>query len=245
MNQRQSEQRRDKYSSYHWVPNNGQSYLQLPLLNHSGAFHLFGTRLLDREQVQKNYEPVFLHQVHGDRVLQVAPDGSVRKGEGDGLTTKTVNQFVAVSTADCVPILLFDPVKKAVAALHAGWRGSALNISGKGVRNLVLNCGSDPKDLIAGIGPSIGPCCFEVSLDVASVFGKKTSYGEDVLQKKREGKWRLDLPGLNSLQLMSAGIPPDQIQAAGLCTSCLPNLFTSFRRDKKIVGNMMSGIMLL
>lgn len=236
---------RDKRTSYHWVPNNGHGYLQLPLLNISGVFHLFGTRLLERASLQKDYTPIFLHQVHQDRIIRIVSDGTVKEDDGDGLTTNTLNQLIAVSTADCVPILLFDPVKKAAAALHAGWRGSILNISGKGVRNLVLNYGSDPKDVVAGIGPSIGPCCFEVGLDVVSAAEEKTSYGERVLQKKGNGKWRLDLVKLNSLQLMDAGIPPDQIQAAGLCTACLPNLFTSFRRDKKIVGSMMSGIMLL
>lgn len=241
----------EEQQDYHWVQNNGRSYLQLPSLNHPGIFHLFGTRLLNQEALER-YKPIRLQQVHGAHIQPVpkAPLSSLINAiEGDALVTDVNNRFISVGTADCVPILLVDPVKRVCAAVHAGWRGSVQNIVGKTVQKMIAVYGAKPANLFAGIGPSIQPCCFEVASDVVEAVEKQTPHSHAVLhqeEKKREsGKWQLDLLTLNRLQLLEVGLPDSQIAAAGLCTSCLPNLFYSFRRDKKKRGNMASGIMLL
>lgn len=237
--------------AYHWVQNNGRSYLQLPSLSHPGVFHLFGTRLLDDEALA-HYKPIRLQQVHGTHVQPVpkAPLSALLHAiEGDALVTDVPNRFISVGTADCVPVLLVDPVKGVSAAIHAGWRGSVQNIVGKTVQKMVSLYGATPANIFAGIGPSIQPCCFEVSADVVEAVEKQTPHSQAVLyqeiEKRASGKWQLDLITLNRLQLIDAGLPETHVASAGLCTSCLPNLFYSFRRDKKKRGNMVSGIMLI
>ncbi len=238
--------------SYQWVQNNGQGYLQLPILDHSKAFHLFGTRLLTSEELQNRFKPIQLRQVHGNEIHPITKalqPSQVTTLSGDGLFTNLTNRFITIRTADCTPILLFDPVRYVTAAVHAGWRGSVLNIAGKAVQKMVSYFGSHPKNLIAGIGPAIHSCCLEVGRDVLEAVHENTPHGDLVFHRKegQDGieKWQLDLVRLNTLQLIDAGLPKSQIAAAGLCTSCLPNLFYSYRRDKKINGSMFSGIMLL
>ncbi len=165
-------------------------------------------------------------------------------GEGDGLTTDCPGVLINVSTADCVPVLLLDPVRKAVSAVHAGWRGTVLNISAKAVESMRFYYGTDPANLRVGIGPAIGPCCYEVGNDVWEQVEREYFYGGEVLLREKNGKAMLDLVHLNRLQLIEAGVSPDRLFFSGLCTSCFPSLFYSFRRDQKRVGNMTSGIML-
>lgn len=253
---------RTQMQRYHWVQNNGRGFIQLPGLDHSTAFHFFGTRLLagaeknnlERGEVQQS---VRTRQVHGNRILQVTgvselESGPLERGgrfsqeigEGDGLTTDRPGILINVSTADCVPVLLLDPVRKAVSAVHAGWRGTVLDISAKAVESMRFYYGSDPRNLVAGIGPSIGPCCYEVSSDVWEQVERGYFYGREVLLHEKSGKAMLDLVQLNRMQLIEAGVPPGQIAFSGLCTSCFPSLFYSFRRDQRREGNMTSGIML-
>jgi YfiH family protein len=245
---------RTQMQRYHWVQNNGRGFIQLPGLNHSTAFHFFGTRLLAGSegsdlapgQVQQSART---RQVHGNRIHRVPgaaePGGfSQEIGEGDGLTTDRPGTLINVSTADCVPVLLLDPVRKAASAVHAGWRGTVLNITAKAVESMQFYYGSDPRNLLVGIGPSIGPCCYEVSNDVWEQVEQGYFYGREVLLHEKNGKAMLDLVQLNRMQLIEAGVLPDQIAFSGLCTSCFPSLFYSFRRDQKRMGNMASGIML-
>lgn len=236
--------------SYQWVQNDGKGYLQLPLLRHPGLYHFFGTRLLAGVSLPNGEQPVRLRQVHGDRILHVdettgTPSGKEETLEGDGLATRLPRQVMTVSTADCLPVLLFDPVRLAVCALHAGWRGTVSNISGKAVLALVSRYGSDPRDLLVGFGPAIGPCCFEVEGDVVDAVVANTPFKEKVLQRKTEKKWQLDLIALNGLQLVDAGVLPGRMASTGLCTACLPNLFFSYRRDQTKGSAMQSGIMLI
>lgn len=241
---------------YQWVQNSGQGYIVLPRLSAPGVFHFFGTRLLSESALYetgpgKPAKAIRVRQVHGDRIWPVT-EADAGRGEGpetrligDALATDRSHLLITVSTADCVPVLLFDPVQRAVSAIHAGWRGTSLNISGKAVREMASRYGSEPSALFAGIGPCIGPCCYEVGEDVWGELERKYSPGPEVVIHEREGKAKLDLARLNALQLAEAGLNPDKIAFSGLCTSCLPGLFYSFRRDKKRVGNMTSGIMLI
>ncbi|MGB3940455.1 MAG: peptidoglycan editing factor PgeF, partial [Candidatus Manganitrophaceae bacterium] len=211
--------------------------------------------------------PIRLRQVHGDQICDLRemvggrnenhdlremvggrsgnhPVDEKTELTGDGLTTDRPRLMITVSTADCVPILLFDPVRRAVSAVHAGWRGTVLNISGKAVRAMTERYGSDPATLYAGIGPSIGPCCYEVGEEVWGEVERKYGAGSAVIRGDQGGKARLDLPRLNRFQLVEAGILADRISSSGLCTACLPEFFYSYRRDQGKRGNMISGIML-
>lgn len=235
---------------YQWVQNSGQGYIVLPRLSAPGVFHFFGTRFFSGTSAGQPGSglietSVRVRQVHGDQIRSVAEESVGKEpAEGDALTTDRSHLFIAVSTADCVPVLLFDPVHRAVSAIHAGWRGTVLNISGKAVREMTLRYGSEPGTLLAGIGPCIGPCCYQVGEDVWGEIEKKYAPGPDVVIHENEGKTKVDLARLNALQLAEAGLDPDKIGFSGLCTACLPGLFYSYRRDKKTSGGMISGIVL-
>ncbi len=174
---------------------------------------------------------VTLRQVHSDRVLKA--DGLAdRADEGDALITDHIGRAIGVRTADCVPILLLDPETRAVAAIHAGWRGTAAQIAARTVEKLRQEYGADPANLYAAIGPSIRPCCYEVSAEVAERFLPATG----------EEKRMLDLPDANRRQLRTAGLSPDRIFDSELCTSCLPGQFFSYRREPTNPGRMLAVI---
>ncbi len=235
---------------YQWVQNSGQGYIVLPRLSAPGVFHFFGTRLLSgpsRGQAGAGLteSAIRVRQVHGDRICPVNEENVGREVlEGDAITTDRPHLLIAVSTADCVPILLFDPVHRAISAIHAGWRGTVLNIAGKAVLEMTLRYGSEPGAILAGIGPCIGPCCYEVGEEVWREVEQKYAPGSEIVIHGKEANAKLDLARLNALQLAGAGMDPDKIGFSGLCTACLPGLFYSYRRDKKTSGGMTSGVML-
>ena len=167
-------------------------------------------------------------QIHSDRVV-VAHSTEGLIAEGDALITSGSPSLVGVRTADCVPLLLVDPDKRAVAAVHAGWRGTVARIALKTVDRLGEEFGSSPDRLLAAIGPSIGKCCFEVGPEVAEKFGL-------------QGTTHVDLVEANAQQLREAGLSPENIDIAGLCTMCDGNRFHSFRRDKESAGRMVAAI---
>lgn len=167
-----------------------------------------------------------LRQVHSDTV--VLADG--RKGclgEGDALLSNTPGVTVAVKTADCLPILLVDGANRAVAAVHAGWRGTVRQIARRSVDAMRQAFATRPADLLAVMGPGIGACCYEVGPEVAAEFGLS-------------GRARVNLPEVNRLQLIAEGIPAAQIYASKLCTQCRPEDFWSYRREKEGAGRMFS-----
>ena len=167
-----------------------------------------------------------LRQIHSDIV--VAAGSPVC--QGDALVS--ADATVGVRTADCVPVLLADPVTRSFAAVHAGWRGTAAHIVERGVTELFTRFGARPQDIIAAVGPSIGKCCYEVGPEVARRF---TAAGVGVA-----GHVHLDLPGINEGQLRSAGV--ENIWKAGACTFCEGKTYYSFRREKEQAGRMVSWI---
>lgn len=187
-------------------------------------------------------------QVHGTDLLVIdAPNpefGHFLKLECDGIVTNQPGLMIAVGIADCVPILLHDPVQRVVAALHAGWKGTAGNIAGKGVESLVNLFGSKVADIRAAIGPCIGACCYEVDAPVRDEFKKSGAAWDLIAQEKERGKWALDLGKANALQLSDAGISPAHLDQSGLCVSCSPELFFSYRRDAGDTGRQAGFIML-
>lgn len=190
---------------------------------------------------------VTAHQVHGASIAVV---GVSEKGKGaldrdsriagtDALITNLPGICLMVLSADCVPVLLCDPVRRAIAAVHSGWRGTAADIAGKTVLEMQIQYGCKPEDIQAGIGASIGPCCFEVDGDVAGQFEE---FPHVVLPGRYRGKYQVNLWEANRLNLLNAGLKPEHIEMAQLCSVCHPEHFFSFRRDKEKAGRFGAGI---
>jgi len=185
--------------------------------------HGFGTRL---SAIPADLTTV--KQIHSaDCVFAEGRRGNL--GQGDALLDNTPGSALAVKTADCVPILLADERLRAVAAVHAGWRGAVAGIARRAVESLVERFGTNPADLHAALGPAIGQCCYEVGPEVAAHFG-------------RAGRAHIDLLEANRAQLRSVGIPANRIYPACLCTMCRADEFHSYRRDKEAAGRMYSFI---
>jgi len=196
----------------------------------AGLEHAFGTRA---EGIwTPEAETAKLHQVHGAAVVRVSAPGHF--GDGDALVTDQPGLWLEIRTADCVPLLIADPARRVVAAVHAGWRGTDARIAAAAVGALAREWGSRPSELLVAIGPSIGGCCFAVGEEVAARFAGHIT--------RTEPQACVDLVSANREQLAAAGV--EQIDALGLCTVCEPERFHSFRRDKG-AGRMVAGIRLL
>jgi hypothetical protein len=193
---------------------------------HEWLVHGFGTRHSDVAALAGRLATV--KQVHSAECVAADGRGGVL-GEADALLENTPGCAVAVKTADCIPILLVDPGQRAVAAVHAGWRGTAARIAEKAVAAMRQRFGTDPAVVEAAIGPGIGVCCYEVGPEVAARFGHR-------------GRAHIDLAQANRAQLEAAGIGADRIHCAGLCTMCNARDFHSFRRDGEAAGRMYSFI---
>ena len=155
----------------------------------------------------------------------------------DALITNQKGIMLTILTADCVPILLFDTKLKVASAIHAGWRGTKEEIAIKSIKKMRDEFGSNPKDIIAGIAPSIGRCCYEVDWGVAQHFTKyKDSFD------KVGDKYMLDLPLINYQQLLMSGLTKDNIELSSICTSCRVDSFFSYRRENGCSGRFMSMI---
>ncbi len=190
---------------------------------------------------------VMLRQKHRDGIVVIDEKDALPRPvvEGDGLITQRHGIALCIKTADCVPMLFVDSRQKVVGAIHAGWRGTALNIAAKMARVFSERFCSRRQDILVFIGPSIGPCCYEVGANVFDAFsgikGRESFFHK--LQKKDH--WAFDLPHANRFQLVEEGIPDDHIQASGICTSCREDLFFSHRRAKGCnVGRQLSFVML-
>ena len=155
----------------------------------------------------------------------------------DALVTDRENVIVTILTADCVPILLYDPVKRVVAAVHAGWKGTEGEIVVKTIDAMKRRFGSNPSDMLAGVAPAIGKCCYEVGEDVVSHF---SAYSDAI---DRHGKkYMLDLPMINKTQMIAAGILEEHIEMSGICTACEVETFFSYRKEQGCSGRFMSMI---
>jgi YfiH family protein len=179
-----------------------------------------------------------VRQVHGCRVVEVGA-GTDPVEEADAVSTAVPGVAACVSVADCVPVLLADPRSGAVAAVHAGWRGTIDGAAAAGVRALVERHGAHPADLLAAIGPGIGPCCFEVSRDLAERF--RDEVGRTTATPRDHGS-RVDLWRANELLLRGAGLPRRQIETLARCTSCEERTFFSHRRDEGVTGRQVAFI---
>jgi len=190
---------------------------------------------------------VTVSQVHGNNILVIDETLQRRKYDApleyDGIISATAGIALGIKTADCVPIFLADRKKRIIGAIHAGWKGTSLGIIAGAVSIFVEEFFSDPEDILAVIGPAIGPCCYEVD---EVVFGKFEETGSQSFftGRETEGKWMFDLPEANRLQLIAAGIPPENIFSADICTSCNKNIFFSHRGENGCTGRQLNFIML-
>lgn len=194
---------------------------------------------------------LYASQVHSGDVKiidQKAIESSVIENNPrtDATITDIPGICLMVMVADCVPILLFDQVKKVSAVIHAGWRGTVQHITGNTIRKMVNHFGCDAADIIAGIGPSIGPCCYEVGEDVRQVV--KQSFGTTegfLVYHPHSIKPHFDLWFANHKQLTDYGVKPGNIETSELCTRCNPATFFSSRASAGITGRFAAGIYIL
>lgn len=212
------------------------------------------------ERVLRNYEilgeavgfapeqTVFTRQTHTDIVARV---GRENRGEGlfrpveperDGLVTDEPGVTLTIFTADCTPILFYDPVRQAVGAAHAGWRGTAAGIAARTVDAMTREFGSDPADIRAAIGPCIGACCFETHRDVPDAMVSALGPAALPAITPCGEKYQVDLKQLNAIWLRQAGVR--QIDICPLCTACQPERFWSHRRVGNARGSLAAIIML-
>jgi YfiH family protein len=176
-----------------------------------------------------------LKQVHGT-VVRAAPwEG---RPEGDAALGDRPGLLLGIETADCLPVLLVDPVRRFVAAAHAGWRGTAAGVARAAVDALVER-GSSPADLLAALGPGIGACCYEVGPELVAAFGPG---GEAFFRPGPRGRPHLDVRAANAAQLRAAGVPDARIHQVSDCTYCRADLYHSYRREGREAGRMISYV---
>lgn len=181
---------------------------------------------------------VFSKQIHSDTIYDVCKDdtgkGLLRKSDiydADGLITSEKEIVLTTFYADCVPIYFLDPIKKVVAMAHSGWRGTVKEIGAKTVLKMVRDYGCDRKNILAGIGPSIKNCCFEVEYPVVEEFENNLEYSPKFIFKdfEKEGKFKIDLQGIIQETLINSGVLKENVENSGICTKCNPELFFSHR----------------
>jgi polyphenol oxidase len=176
-----------------------------------------------------------LKQVHGSAVHAAPWEG---RPEGDAGLAEGAGDVLGIETADCLPVLLVDPARRVVAAAHAGWRGTVAEVARRAVESLARG-GSRLPDIVAALGPGIGPCCYEVGEEVREAFGPA---GDGCFRPGPRGRPHLDVPEANRRQLLASGLSRDNIHSLDECTYCLPDLYHSYRREGRGAGRMINFI---
>lgn len=201
------------------------------------------TRLVNALDI--NIEDLVLtNQVHKDNVMKLDKKD---RGKGlfkesdivniDGFITNDKEVALVTFYADCVPLFFLDPVNKAIGLSHAGWKGTVKKIGEKTLNKMIKNYKTDPEDILVGIGPSIGKCCFEVGKEVIEEVRDNFKEG-DYFYKKDNGKYMLDLWKLNKDQLLDMGVKENNITLSGICTKCNKDVFFSHRGDNGKTGSL-------
>lgn len=191
-------------------------------------------------------------QVHGSDVRLITNLGEAKPAEDargdtvycDAIISNASGVLAGVKTADCVPILIGDPRTGAFAAVHAGWRGTLAHVATKALKRMITEYQTNPHDVRVAIGPAAGACCYEVGTDVIDPF-RLGFPSQDLFTETRPDHACIDLLKANHAQLVSAGVEPEKISIAPLCTMCRTDLFFSYRREKNVqgkVGRLMSVI---
>lgn len=242
----------------------GNNYLVLPKLIEMGLYHCFTTSDMDMglktngsvESIKENFEIIYDFmrnkpkeifsgfQTHTDNVQKVSSlnDGSYYAAgkyfeETDGLITDVPDIGLVTRFADCTPILLFDPVKRVHGNIHSGWKGTLQEIGAIAVDKMIQQYSSNPQDIIVILGPSIGKEDFEVDIDVMELFKEKFSFHNEIIFRKNDIKYLIDLKETIKRSLLNKGIDDKNIHNVDISTYSDPT-FHSFRRDKKDFGQM-------
>ncbi|HHB94384.1 MAG TPA: peptidoglycan editing factor PgeF [Campylobacterales bacterium] len=203
--------------------------------------------LQNRDKIQQkfpNMKFIVANQTHSDHI-SIITDVTSRGWDSidsaiddcDALISNQKGVILTILTADCVPILLFDTKQKIISAIHAGWRGTEQQIVIKTIKKMEQEFNSNPKDILAGIAPSIGRCCYEVDWGVAQHFQEYDNAFDRV-----EDKYMLDLPHINRLQLIKVGVREKNIELSSICTACEVDNYFSYRKEKGCSGRFMSMI---
>ena len=209
----------------------------------------------DKEFVDKNYKKFFetfgiqrdklirLNQVHGNYVLVIkrAEKEQKKGGDFDAVISDDTDLCLSIATADCLPIFLYDGEKKVFAAVHAGWKGTALGISKKVVNMMSEEFMCDTTDINAVLGPAIKECCYEIGAEVLDRLLDSVGAKENGLYIKAGGKTYASLSRFNTIQLKESGIKEEKISIVDHCTCCLRELFFSYRREN-LTGRQLSVI---
>lgn len=254
---------------------NGLEYLQFrELLKYEDILtHCFTLKPLDfgdnsnyeekKDVVDKNYKAICNelnidyknivrpYQTHTNNVKEVGENLGIflqENKEIDGLITNKRNKVLSLTFADCTPIYLFDPLKRAIGNIHSGWQGTVKKIAKKAVEKMTGVYGSNPKDIICVIGPTIRKCHFEVEDDVKDIFLKEFRTMENIITKgeikQSKQKYYIDTVTINKNMLMEMGINEENIIDCGICSVCNFDLIHSYRKDGKSAGRNTAMIML-
>jgi YfiH family protein len=186
--------------------------------------------------------------VHGDAIFVIKQHGSYFSSREelnyDAIVTNRSNLAICIKTADCVPVFIVDKVKKVIAVVHAGWRSSSMSISAKVIQLMQNQYGSLPENILAAIGPSIGKCCYEVDQATADAFRQQNNHELFLQQGPKKDKWKLDLVEANRRQILAAGVPENNIEVSGFCTTCNQDMFFSHRGSGGITGRQINFMMI-
>lgn len=199
-----------------------------------------------REQGLEHAGIVQPQQVHKDHieVIMKKSEKPLRLADTDGLLTDIQGVLLTTVHADCIPVYFYDPIRRAIGLVHAGWRGTALGIGAKAVRMMKEHFQSDPGQILAYIGPGISACCFETGSEVYEEFKAEWSFIDEFARSYGE-KYLIDLKGINKRQLCEAGLLEKNIQVSPHCTCCESKLFCSYRREGGTYKRMGAGLCLL
>ena len=195
-----------------------------------------------------------VRQVHGNKIIVARGDAPDERAEADALVSTDSSVALAVLAADCVPLLMADARTGAVAAVHSGWRGTAARAGVTALETMRREFGTRPEDVVAAIGPAIGPCCYEVGTELVDAFAA-AGHERYLIDRwfvappprrseprTRRTKLRLDVPGSNRDQLILAGVPEECIHVAGLCTAMHLDVLTSYRVEQERATRLAGAI---
>lgn len=226
--------------------------LNLGFTKEDDAASVAANRRLLAEAVsgRQNASLVALKQIHSNlcRIATAEDAALAAPHNADGQISLTPGLLLGIQTADCIPVLVADRRQKIVAGFHAGWRGTVQRIVELGVGRMMREFGSQPADLMAAIGPGVGPCCYAVGDELLKEFQTQFSYAGELFYEVGDGpsqiqpSLHLDLIEANRRQLLAAGLEADAIQIMGGCTCCRTDLFYSYRAERGVTGRMMAVI---
>ena len=235
---------------------NGILYYQIEGFNfHNNMTHVFSTRIgWEQDKLFENLSEILqipkekiysAKQVHGTDIVVITKENNPKLiiGEKDGLITNVNGIALVTYHADCVPVYFYDNNKDIIGLAHAGWKGTLNNICKNMVENMIKYFDSKINDIKIGIGPSIGPCCYEIGHDLESIFRDKYPNNPNIISEKND-KIFLDLWEVNKINLLNLGINEKNIYSSGICTSCNVDKFYSYRKEKGTKNRMIAAIML-